>query len=92
MPHVTASTPVALLQKQLHAPNGGYRPITLAGRPAFQDTPAQQLSPDGKLTITHTDYYLFAGDYEYAITTDSVSGDGADAPLQQMLQSFTLLA
>jgi hypothetical protein len=86
------ATPVALLQKQLHAAGGGYQAITLAGRPGFQNAPTQQTSPDGKLTITHTEYYLFAGTYEYAFSTDVVSGDGADGPLQQMLQSFALLS
>lgn len=85
------ATPVALLQKQLRAPGGGYQTITLAGRPAYQDSPTQQISPDGTLTITHTDYYLFAGSFEYAFSTDAVSADGGDAALQQMLQSFTLL-
>lgn len=85
------ATPVALLQKQLRAADGGYQAITLAGRPGFQNAPTQQTSPDGTLTITHTDYYLFAGGYEYAFSIDAVSGDGADAPLEQMLQSFTLL-
>jgi hypothetical protein len=39
-------------------------------------------------TITHTDYYLIHGSFEYQISADALSGDAQ--ALQTMLQSFTI--
>lgn len=65
--------------------------ITLAGLPAYQGTPIQQPAPGTQLNDTHTDYYLPTPSYEYQLSTDAVSGDGADAALRTMLTSFTIL-
>ena len=65
--------------------------ITLAGLPAYQGAPIQQPALGTQLNDTHTDYYLPTSAYEYQLSTDALAGDGADAALQSMLSSFTLL-
>lgn len=65
--------------------------ITLAGLPAYQGTPIQQPAPGTQLNDTHTDYFLSTSSFEYQLSTDTVSGDGADAALHTMLTSFTIL-
>ena len=65
--------------------------ITLSGRPAYQATAIQQPAQGSQLDDTHRDYYLPAPDYEYQLSTDAISGDGADAALQSMLTSFKIL-
>lgn len=86
------ATPVAQLKKQIAAAHSPLTPIALSGHPAYQDAPIQEKAADGSVLGTRTDYYLLAGRYEYAITTDSVSSDsGSDTVLQTMVQSFTLL-
>lgn len=88
------ATPIAQLKKQIADPKSPspLTPITLSGQQAYQSAPQQQKSPNNALTVTHTDYYLLTTRYEYAISTDAVSSDnGADAALQAMVQSFTLL-
>lgn len=85
------ATPAAQLKQQIAA-HTTLTPITLSGQPAYQDAPQQKTLANSGVTITHTDYYLLAGTYEYALTTDAVSSDsGADAALQGMVRSFTLL-
>ncbi len=66
-------------------------PVTLAGLPAYRGTPIQQPAQGTQVNDTHTDYYLPAPDYEYQLSTDAIPGDNADAALQSMLSSFTLL-
>jgi len=62
--------------------------ITLAGQRAYRDTPITQATAGGG-SVTHTDYYVIHGGYEYQISTDTVSGD---APaIQGIVNSFTLL-
>lgn len=86
------ATPVAQLKQQIAAAHSSLMPTTLSGHPAYQDAPLQEKSPDGSVIGTRTDYYLLAGRYEYAITTETVSSDsGSDTVLQTMLQSFTLV-
>ena len=86
------ATPIAQLKKQIAAPASSFTPITLSGQQAYHSAPQQQKSPNNALTVTHTDYYLLTTHYEYAISTDAISSDsGADAALQAMVQSFTLL-
>lgn len=86
------ATPIAQLKKQIAAPASALTPITLSGQQAYQTAPQQRKSPNNALTVTHTDYYLLTTRYEYAISTDAVSSDsGADAALQAMVRSFTLL-
>lgn len=85
------ATPIAQLKQRIAAAHSSLTPLTLSGHSAYQDAPTQQKSPDGSLTVTHTDYYLLAGRYEYSLATESVSSDsGADAALLAMVQSFTL--
>ena len=43
-------------------------------------------------TVTHTDYYLVHGGYEYQLSTDAMSTDGVDSQLSAMVQSFTILS
>lgn len=80
---------IASLQARSQAVPPTVKTLTLAGKPAFQTNPNTQQAP-GVVGITHTDYFLIAGGYEYQLATDAVSGDNADSQLQAMLQSFTL--
>lgn len=70
--------------------NPALKQTTLGGQTAYTDGATQQTGtgPSGSLTVTHTDYYLVAGAYEYTITADALSGD--EATIQQMMRSFTL--
>jgi len=70
---------------------------TISGLPGYVSSPEQQPLPGpngtpSAQTDTHTDYYLVHGGYEYQISIDVLSGDGADAALAAMLQSFTITA
>jgi hypothetical protein len=70
---------------------------TLANLPAYASAPMPLSLPGANgtpsaRTDTHTDYYVVHSDYEYQITVDAVSGDGAEGALQQMLSSFALTA
>jgi hypothetical protein len=86
------ATPVAQLQHEIAATPSPLTALTISGHTAYRDAPTQQKSPDGSLTVTHTDYYLLVNRYEYAIATDSVSSDsGAEATLLAMVQGLTLL-
>lgn len=71
--------------------------ITLAGIAAFASKPLQQAIPGSNgtpsaITDTHTDYYLIHGGFEYQLSVDALSGDGSDAALQAMVQSFAFTA
>lgn len=66
-------------------------PVTLAGRAAYRDKPTQQQG-NGALSavsITHSDYYVVNGDYEYQISIDALAGD--EATLDAMAQTFTFV-
>lgn len=80
---------IAALQARAHATPPTLAALTLAGKPAFQSSPDTRQEP-GIGGVTHTDYFLVAGDYEYQLATDAVAGDNAEGQLQAMLQSFTL--
>lgn len=82
--NATIAKTIAGLPKQT-----GLHTVTLAGAQAYATTPATQTAP-GALSVTHTEYYLVAGGYEYQLSTDAVQGDGADDALNQMLQSFQI--
>lgn len=73
----------------LLATNKALAHITLAGQLAYRDTPITQATTSGA-TVTHTDYYVLHGPYEYQISADSVSGDAT--AIQGIVNSFTLLA
>ncbi|HLY31605.1 MAG TPA: hypothetical protein VKQ36_11290 [Ktedonobacterales bacterium] len=64
--------------------------ITLAGLPAYRDTPLTQQSPGAQASVTHTDYYLLHGAYEYQISTDALKGE--EATLQSIVNSFTIVS
>jgi hypothetical protein len=80
---------IAALQARARATPPTLKALTLAGKPAFQTSPDTRQQP-GLGGVTHTDYFLIAGDYEYQLATDDVAGDNADGQLQAMLQSFAL--
>lgn len=82
--NATIAQTLAGLPKQ-----AGLRTVTLAGMQAYATTPATQSAP-GSVNVTHTEYYLVAGGFEYQISTDAVQGDGADNALNQMLASFQI--
>lgn len=67
----------------------GIRTVTIGGLQGYATPPATQSAP-GSLSVTHTEYYLVSGAYEYQISTDAVQGDGADDALNHMLQSFQI--
>lgn len=67
--------------KTLHA-------LQLAGTTAYKSDPVDQPVTGADVSITHTDYYLVRGTFEYQLSTDSVSDDDAQSALQSMLQSF----
>lgn len=69
----------------------GLTKTTLAGQLAYQDQPLTQTGGgnDASQTLTHTDYYLVHGAYEYQISTDALPGDGS--ALAKMVETFTLL-
>ncbi len=72
------------------AKNRSLTHITLAGKPAYRDAPVTQQSPGAQTSITHTDYYLLYGSYEYQMSTDALKGD--EAKLLSIVNSFTLLS
>lgn len=62
--------------------------LQLAGITAYKDDPVDQPVTGADVSITHTDYYLVRDSFEYQLSTDAVSDDGAQDALQTMLQSF----
>ncbi|HEY7781869.1 MAG TPA: hypothetical protein VIC85_16880 [Ktedonobacterales bacterium] len=62
------------------------------GTPTPHDLPAGTPTPSYNAgTVTHTDYFLVHGGYEYQLSTDAMSSDGVDTDLRTMVQSFTLI-
>lgn len=66
-------------------------PITLSGQTAYHDKPSQQQGAgnESAFTVTHSDYYLVHGAYEYQISVDALAGD--ESALDTMAQTFTIL-
>ncbi len=64
---------------------------TLSGHTAYVSTPLQQPLQGSTATVTHTEYDLVSGSYEYQLSTDALTGSTSQAALTQMLQQFTLL-
>ena len=62
---------------------------TIGGEPGYKSNPLVQDIPNSQISVTHIDYYVVHGDYEYQISTDSVKGDNADADLASMVASFS---
>lgn len=61
---------------------------TIGGATGYVSAPLIQDIPNSQISVTHTDYYVIHGGYEYQISTDSVKGDNADADLRAMVASF----
>lgn len=68
----------------------GVEKITLAGMPAYKNPSASQQIPGSSVTVTHTEYDLITGGYEYQLSTDAVQNDGADSALNGMLSGFQI--
>src|SRR5260370_154679 len=69
--------------KTLHA-------TTIAGLPGYQAAPLARQLPGSHSTVTHTEYYVVHGTYEFQLSTDEVQGDNADVALAGMLKSFSI--
>ncbi len=65
--------------------------VTIGGMAGYQEDLVRQEIPDTQLTDTHTTYYLFLDQYVYEISTEAISSDNADAALQSIVASFTIL-
>ncbi len=70
------------------AKNKTLQATTIGGEPGYKGSPLAQDIPNSQISVTHTDYYVVHGGYEYQISTDSVKGDNADADLESMVASF----
>ncbi len=70
------------------ATNKTLQPATIGGVAGYKSSPLVQDIPNSQISVTHVDYYVIHGDYEYQISTDSVKGDNADADLASMVASF----
>ena len=71
------------------ATNKTLQPATIGGEPGYKSSPLVQDIPNSQISVTHVDYYVVHGDYEYQISTDSVKGDNADSDLASMVASFS---
>lgn len=87
---LSLSDPTVRASSNKLASNPALTHITLAGRPAYRDAPVTQQSPGAQTSITHTDYYLVYGGYEYQMSTDALQGD--TATLQSIVNSFTIVS
>lgn len=66
-------------------------PITLSGLAAYRDQPITQQGAgiDSAITVTHTDYFLIYGAYEYQMSVDALPGDAS--ALDAMTNSFAIV-
>lgn len=64
------------------------QPATIGGVQGYKSSPLTQDIPNTQISVTHIDYYVVHGDYEYQISTDSVKGDNANSDLQSIIASF----
>lgn len=78
---------IATSAKEL-ATNTTLKATTIGGAAGYVSAPIVQDIPNSQISVTHTDYYVIHGGYEYQISTDSVKGDNADADLRDMVASF----
>lgn len=69
--------------------NKALQSATIGGVQGYKSSPLTQDIPNTQISVTHIDYYVVHGDYEYQISTDSVKGDNADRDLQSIIASFT---
>lgn len=67
-------------------------PVTLSGLAAYRDQPMRQQGAGNQsdIVVTHTDYYLVQGAYEYQLSLDALNGD--ESALDTMAQSFTIVS
>lgn len=70
------------------ATNKALHAATIGGAQGYKSSPLVQNIPNTQISVTHIDYYVIHGGYEYQISTDSVKGDNADADLESMIASF----
>lgn len=70
------------------ATNKTLQAMTIGGASGYVSAPLAQDIPNSQISVTHTDFYVVHGGYEYQISTDSVKGDDADADLKSMVESF----
>ena len=65
--------------------------VTLSGLTAYRDQPSTQqgAGANSAVTVTHTDYFLIHGDYEYQLSIDALSADSS--ALDTMANSFTII-
>ena len=70
------------------ATNSTLKATTIGGIAGFVSASLAQDVPNSEISVTHTDYYVVHGGYEYQMSTDSVKGDNADGDLHSMVESF----
>lgn len=70
------------------ADDNALEPATIGGMQGYKSKPVVQNVPNTQVSVTHTDYYIVHGDYEYQLSTDAVSSDHADSDLQSIIASF----
>lgn len=65
--------------------------VTLAGLTAYRDQPTRQQGAgnESAYAVTHTDYFIVQGAYEYQMSIDALSGD--ESALDTMARSFTIV-
>lgn len=61
---------------------------TIGGVQGYESKPIVQNVPNSQTSVTHIDYYVVHGKYEYQLSTDSVSSDHADDDLKSIITSF----
>lgn len=66
-------------------------PVTLSGITAYRDKPTteQGAGNESAISVTHTDYFIVQGAYEYQMSIDALPAD--QAALDTMAQSFTII-
>lgn len=67
-------------------------PVKLSGLTAYRDQPSRQQGAgnESAFTVTHTDYFIVQGAYEYQMSIDALAGD--EAAVNAMAQSFSILS
>lgn len=68
--------------------NKALQQVTIGGVRGYKSSPLVQNIPNTQISVTHVDYYVLHGNYEYQLSTDSVKGDDAEADLQSIIASF----
>lgn len=71
------------------ATNKFLQTMSIGGVSGYASAPLAQDIPNSEISVTHTDYYVVHGGFEYQISTDSVKGDNADGDLRSIVESFS---